>query len=234
MNRIRNAAGLDRKEGLSESKQPSQPAYSSRHGPASSQKRKNGKTERNQEGFCGAACHQRTSAGLESTCLNSTFAFSMWSKQNATRVCGASVRPFLYPSSLSVSTLFPFSRSVVIIAKTCSFTFQAWKDTVPELNISRSSVHSKGEMKIGGAGVITSITSLANCTSTSLDGKMVWFLLSIPQSAMLNLGHPDLSCLETGTFFENVSHHYRCFFKKKDYNCLPYSGSYAEVAGKSH
>lgn len=183
---------------LSESKQPSRPAYSSRHGPASPWNEINWKIERNLEGFCGAACHQRTSAGLESTCLNGAFAFSMWSKHNATRVCGASVRPFLYPSSLSVSTLFSFSRSVVVIAKTCSFTFQGWKDAETVLNISRSSVYSEDKMKIGGVEVIKSITSLANCTSSSLDGEMVWPSLSI-QSAMLNLGHPDLSCLETSS-----------------------------------
>ncbi|KAI2663860.1 Receptor-type tyrosine-protein phosphatase T [Labeo rohita] len=40
-----------------------------------SSERKHGKTERNQEGLHGAACHHRTSIGLESTCLNGAFAF---------------------------------------------------------------------------------------------------------------------------------------------------------------
>lgn len=47
-------------------------------------------------------------------------------------------------------------------------------------------------MKIGGAGLIKSITSFDQLYM----GKMVWSSFSI-QSAMLNLGHPDLSCLET-------------------------------------
>lgn len=47
------------------------------------------------EGLCGVSCHHRASAGLQSTCLNSVFAFSIRSKPNATRQRGAGVKPFL-------------------------------------------------------------------------------------------------------------------------------------------
>lgn len=70
--------------------------------------------------------------------------------------------------------------------------------------MARSSVYSEDKMKIGGAGVIKSITSLANCTSTSLDGEN-GLILNVNSECNAELGASRLELLRNKCFLKKCS-----------------------------